>query len=203
VQGSADLADVVDDVLRAADLRPATADPEPVDLVRLVAEVLDAERPRLREHGLHPYLVVAGPGWLPVEGVRTALRRAFSALADNAVAHTPPGGNVTVTVCADVGARFVEVAVRDDGRGFDPRHSRRLFARSVHGSAGSGRRHGIGLALVREIVESHGGTVTAYGCPGAGARFVVRLPLAREPIDGVVLPEARCPMRRLLGKTAA
>jgi signal transduction histidine kinase len=76
----------------------------------------------------------------------------------------------------------VELVVADDGVGLDPGNHRRIFDRFVRGTAGEGPRHGLGLALAREVVDSHHGTISVSGEPGGGARFVVRLPAAK-PID--------------------
>jgi two-component system OmpR family sensor kinase len=67
----------------------------------------------------------------------------------------------------------VTVVVRDDGAGFDPADAERLFAR---GGYGDRRRFGLGLALAREVVAGHGGTIGAWGRPGKGAAFTIRLP---------------------------
>jgi signal transduction histidine kinase len=68
--------------------------------------------------------------------------------------------------------------VADNGEGFDPAYHRTLFHRFGGGRNGQPHGSGLGLALVQEIVQSHGGTVTAAGRPGAGADFTVRLPAA-------------------------
>ena len=68
------------------------------------------------------------------------------------------------------GPEVVELTVRDDGVGLDPDDSERLFTRFV------GRGFGLGLALVREVMDGHGGTITADGRLGTGAVFTVRLP---------------------------
>ncbi|WP_434737144.1 ATP-binding protein [Actinospica acidiphila] len=67
----------------------------------------------------------------------------------------------------------VELTVADTGRGFEAGEAERLFRRFHRGGGG---RYGLGLALLREVVTSHGGTVAASGRPGHGARFTVRLP---------------------------
>jgi two-component system OmpR family sensor kinase len=66
--------------------------------------------------------------------------------------------------------------VRDDGVGFETVDSDRLFERFARGGQGAGRRFGLGLALVREVVQAHNGTVTASGAAGQGATFTVTLP---------------------------
>ncbi|MFD0524360.1 sensor histidine kinase [Paractinoplanes durhamensis] len=65
--------------------------------------------------------------------------------------------------------------MRDDGTGFDPADSERIFARFARGHADH-RRFGLGLALAREVITGHGGTIVASGRPGAGATFTIHLP---------------------------
>jgi signal transduction histidine kinase len=117
-----------------------------------------------------------------VTGVATALCRVVGELLANAVRHTPPGGRVDVRV-ANAGTR-VELTVADTGEGFDQEEAGRLFDRFHRGfqdgAAGAEPRFGLGLALVREVVSGHGGTVEATGRPGAGARFTVRLPVSEH-----------------------
>ena len=113
---------------------------------------------------------------LLVAGVESALRRMVSALVDNALRHTFARGHVTVTVTRADRGRTVMLIVADDGTGLDPAESRRVFERFHRGTTEKNGSYGLGLALVREIVEAHGGDVTAIGRPGAGTDFVVRLP---------------------------
>jgi signal transduction histidine kinase len=117
----------------------------------------------------------AGP--LPVNGVETALRRAVDELLTNAVRHTPPGGRVAVGLNRTADGH-AELTVTDTGEGFPPEDAERIFDRFHRAATGSGRQSGLGLALLREVVTSHGGTVTAEGRPGRGARFTLRLPTA-------------------------
>jgi len=70
-----------------------------------------------------------------------------------------------------------ELLVADTGAGFDPADADRIFDRFHRGAGAGERRYGLGLALLQEVVTSHGGTITAQGHPGAGASFTVRLPI--------------------------
>jgi two-component system sensor histidine kinase BaeS len=92
-------------------------------------------------------------------------------LLSNAVRHVPPGGHVTVATATD--ARAVHIAVVDDGPGIvgDPE---RLFERFTT-SADSGGS-GLGLTIARQLVEAHGGTLTATNTAQGGASFTVVLP---------------------------
>ncbi|MGC4815822.1 ATP-binding protein, partial [Micromonospora sp. DT228] len=70
--------------------------------------------------------------------------------------------------------------VADTGDGFDQADAQRLFDRFHRGTNAGERRFGLGLALLREVVTSHHGTIEAQGHPGRGATFTVRLPSTRE-----------------------
>jgi two-component system, OmpR family, sensor kinase len=112
-----------------------------------------------------------------VAGVPVALRRAVNALVDNALEHTHRGDSVTLRV-ARSGDEAI-LAVADTGEGLDPAEANALterFARGVHSPAG--KRVGLGLALVREVVHAHGGTLSLDGQRGAGATATIALPLA-------------------------
>jgi signal transduction histidine kinase len=176
------LGEIVDELLLSARL---AADPdgparEPVDLTGLVEAAVATEADRAAEQDVK--LVLVGPDQpLPVTGVESALRRVASELLSNALAHTPPGGLITVTL--QQAGDHAELAVSDTGDGFDPADAGRLFDRFHRGAGAGERRFGIGLALLREVVTGHGGTITAEGWPGAGATFTVRLP-AGPPAAG-------------------
>ncbi|WDZ83878.1 sensor histidine kinase [Micromonospora cathayae] len=172
------LGEIVDELLlsaRLADPAAVTRPPATVDLAALVVEAVEADAPRAAEHGVT--LTVAGAGApVPVCGVGPALVRVVAELLANALHHTPAGGRVEVRL-RPTGVGQVELAVSDSGRGFDPRHTDRIFDRFHRGPGAGDRRAGLGLALVREVVTAHGGTINATGRPGAGATFTVRLPV--------------------------
>lgn len=178
-QGSRELSEVVDDLLASARLRSGGPEFERVDLPALAADLIAAEAGRLGEHDLVAHLTVTGPG-LVVPGVESSLRRMLSALVDNAIGHCRPGGKISVSIAAVDGGRTVELVVADDGVGLNPARRHTIFTRFVRGDTGRGRRHGIGLALAREVVEDHRGTISAEGEPDHGARFTVRLPATRK-----------------------
>lgn len=174
---SRELNDVVDDLLASARLRSGVPEFEQVDLPSLAADLIAAEAGRLGEHDLVAHLAVAEPG-LVVAGVESSLRRMLSALVDNAIGHGRPGGKISISIAAVDHGRTVELVVADDGVGLNPASRHAIFTRFVRGNTGRGQRHGIGLALVREVVEDHRGTISAEGEPDNGARFIVRLPAA-------------------------
>jgi len=169
--------EVIEDLLLSAQLSPRAAEGSPVDLAAVVESLVAAETARAQTRAVELTLVrTDGP--CVVAGVRSALSRVVGALLDNAIGHTPPGGEIQVTLSRAEGR--IELVVRDDGVGLDPRDTERIFQRFTRGTTGAGRRFGLGLALVREVVESHGGTVEATGRPGGGATFTVRLPATPE-----------------------
>ncbi|MFJ1761936.1 sensor histidine kinase [Amycolatopsis sp. NPDC088138] len=173
VRGTRELGEVVEDLLLSAQACGGRPELVPVELGVLADEVVAAEAVRAgagrvriavtREHG--PYVV---------QGVPTALRRVLSALLDNALGHTPPGGSIEVSLGAP-DDEHVELRVRDTGVGFPTADADRIFERFARGTDGDGRRFGLGLALVREVVTGHGGTIAAVARPGAGATFTLRL----------------------------
>jgi two-component system OmpR family sensor kinase len=176
VRGTRLMGDIVEEMLLSAQLRTEPEQFGPVDLAEVVDDVLAAHADRARERDVS-LTVTREPGQYLVRGVPGALRRAIAALIDNALGHVATAGHVEVTL--GLAPAAVVCSVRDDGVGFDPADGQRIFERFARGSHGEGRRFGLGLALVREAVEAHGGEVTAVGAPGRGATFTVRLPAWR------------------------
>ncbi|MBI5833167.1 MAG: HAMP domain-containing histidine kinase [Armatimonadetes bacterium] len=113
----------------------------------------------------------SGPVW--VKGDETRLERALANVVANAIQHSPGGGRVTVELSAGEG--WATVVVSDQGKGLALEDRPHLFRRGYRTRSGS---LVLGLSLVRELVELHGGAVEAGGEPGRGARFELRLPLA-------------------------
>ena len=172
------LGNIVDDLLLAAELahRPGTF--RAVDASELADEVVTSIEPYAAENGVRLVRdLPADPA--PVRGVRTSLRRSLSALLDNAIAHTGPGGTVTIRVRAEGGR--VTVAVVDDGDGLDPAQAPLILDRFARGPSQPDRpvrRYGLGLALVNEVVSAHSGRLLVDGRPGEGAAFTLVLPSA-------------------------
>ncbi|KKK06524.1 cell wall metabolism sensor histidine kinase WalK [Micromonospora sp. HK10] len=177
------LGEIVDDLLLSARLAAAPADRKPdppVDLTSLTGTTVAAETERAAERQV-TLTLDAPDDPLPVPGVESALRRVVGELLANALAHTPAGGRIDVTLrAADAVA---ELVIADTGNGFDQADARRIFDRFHRGPGSGDRRFGLGLALLQEVVTSHHGTIEAEGQPGRGARFTVRLPMTRSPIS--------------------
>ena len=189
VRSAGELDDVVEDLLISAGLQADPRRRERVDLAELAATAVEAERPRLESRSLVLTRNSGGPGQTTVFGAASPLRRMISMLLDNAIGHTTPDGTIEVTV-GPVEHGGVELRVVDDGTGFDPADSRRIFERFAQSGRPGPRRFGLGLALAREIVADHGGTIRAGARPGQGATFTIRLPAARgSRADGAASPD--------------
>jgi two-component system phosphate regulon sensor histidine kinase PhoR len=112
------------------------------------------------------------------------LTRVLTNLVDNAIKYTPDGGEIVVRVLlerADAGDLAV-LDVQDQGIGIPSGELERIFDRFQRASNAHGRigGTGIGLASVRHIVESHGGTIVVHSQEDVGSSFQVRLPIGRE-----------------------
>jgi two-component system OmpR family sensor kinase len=175
VRDAALLASILDDLLLTADPREHAAR-ESVDLPELIGEAADAAQPAADRKGVTLITeVVTGPP--PVTGSSASLRRAVTALLDNAVRHA----RTEVRLAIGVHRKEVFLDVTDDGPGVDPDVLHTLFDRFAAGPAeGTGadrRRYGLGLALVSEIAGRHGGSVSAANTAHGGATFRLALPV--------------------------
>jgi signal transduction histidine kinase len=171
------LTEIVSDLLVSAEMQYRPAPKEPVNLAALAHAVTDSFAAMAEPAGVNLTTVVDGQADdMTVAGVPAALRRAISALVDNALGHTQVSGTVTVTVARQ--ADTVRLSVADNGEGLDPSRAQELTERFARGTdaPGQGRRFGLGLALVREVVEAHGGTLTFAGSPGQGATVTLTIP---------------------------
>jgi signal transduction histidine kinase len=117
---------------------------------------------------------------IAVCGEKDKLKEVVLNLLSNALRHTPSGGTISISACARDGQ--AEITVRDTGTGISCKNLPHVFERFYRIGEGTLTGTGIGLYLCRQIIESHGGTVTAESEEGKGSCFVVRLPLvARVP----------------------
>jgi signal transduction histidine kinase len=133
------------------------------------------------------------PPALVVVGDRRRLRQVFANLLDNAVKYTPEGCRVSIAASARDGRAVV--VVEDTGPGIPPEDMPHIWERLYRGDKSRSQPGlGLGLSLVRAMVQAHGGTVEAASAPGAGARFTVMLPTssATGPTDSTL---QRCNVR--------
>ena len=136
------------------------------DAVSLYAEVAEDKGMRLQSE--------CGPE-VCVSADRNRMRQVVANLLDNAIKYTPSGGRAEVRAARE-GAEAV-LTVTDTGAGIPPGELPRIWERLYRGDASRSERGlGLGLSLVRAIVEAHGGRVEATSTPGQGSIFTVRLP---------------------------
>jgi signal transduction histidine kinase len=149
---------------------------EPVDIAGLVSEVADANQP-LAVNKQQTITVSAPPNFVTMCD-SDRIREAIDNLISNAIKYSPIGGKITVVVSHQQNDTIIRVA--DEGAGLSPEDLGRLFGRfqrlSAKPTAGESST-GLGLSIVKRIIDMHGGKVTAdSGGPGQGSTFTVVLP---------------------------
>jgi signal transduction histidine kinase/ActR/RegA family two-component response regulator len=168
----------------------------PVRLSDVIESAADTVRPAARARDLRLELAI-DPAVGPVSGDAGRLQQVIWNLLSNAVKFAPPGGWVQVRLL-DAGS-CIELSVTDDGPGIDPAFLPYVFDRFRQADSSSTRRHsglGLGLAIVRHLVELHGGTVEARNREGRpGAVFSVRLPRWQGTSADTPPAEGRAPTR--------
>jgi PAS domain S-box-containing protein len=162
----------------------------PVDAMAVVEAALDTVRPAAEAKGitLAPSYAL---GAAPLFGDADRLQQVAWNLLSNAVKFTPSGGRVEVGLRA--AGTHVLFSVQDTGPGIPEEALPHVFERFQQADASSTRRHGglgLGLAIVRHLVELHGGTVEAANAPGGGALFEVRLPTGIRQSPAIALDAA-------------
>jgi signal transduction histidine kinase/ActR/RegA family two-component response regulator len=193
---TAHLARLVDDLLDLGRLTTGKIllNCEPVDLAeivkRAVATVMAA---RSLDHV--SFDADMDSVWIEADVVR--IEQIVGNLLSNAAKFTPPGGQIRVTVGPERGEAVVRV--KDTGAGIDARLLPRVFDLFVQGAQAPDRERGglgIGLTLVRRLVELHGGTVEASSAgPGRGSTFTLRLPAVEAPVAETPPEQASEPVR--------
>ncbi|UUX97881.1 ATP-binding protein [Aquabacterium sp. J223] len=149
-----------------------------------VEAAVEAVRPAAMAKDIRLSLLI-DPQAGPVSGDPERMQQIVWNLVANAVKFTPKGGRVQVAV--ERVNSHIEISVRDNGAGIEPQFLPRVFERFMQVDASSTRSHGglgLGLAIVRQLVEMHGGSVEAHSDGlGKGALFTVSLPLAAVNSD--------------------
>jgi two-component system phosphate regulon sensor histidine kinase PhoR len=195
MQGQATrMARLIDDLLSLsrielnAHLQPNT----PLELAPIVRQVVDGLQTLARDRGVE--IKVAAPAEpLLVLGDRDELIRALENLVENALKYGEAGKRVDITLTraqTRAGAPEARLAVRDYGPGIAPEHLPRLTERFYRVDVADSRAQGgtgLGLALVKHVLNRHGGRLSIESTPGQGAAFVMHLPLRTG--DSAPIPE--------------
>ena len=169
---------LVGDLLFVAQLESAhlTLSMQPVDVAEIAAHAVGAASPRARQQGIAFALHTDGPVWL--SGDRDRLGQTLDNLISNAVHYSPDGGTISVRVAAAGGLAVLEVG--DEGIGIPEDEQARVFDRFFRASSAA-ELHvqgvGLGLLIVRTIVQGHGGDISLTSRPGEGTTFRVELPI--------------------------
>jgi signal transduction histidine kinase/ActR/RegA family two-component response regulator len=180
--------------------------PQALDLATVVARAVETSRPLIDAHR-HELLITLPNGPVRVEGDRARLTQVIANLLNNAAKYQNDGGTIALTVERD--AAFAVITVRDRGIGIAPEMLSEIFLLFAQGERTLDRAQGglgIGLSLVKTVVELHGGQVSAASDgPGRGSQFSIRLPCLLQELDGyqvsseedeIEVPE--CPPLRIL-----
>ena len=167
------LTSMVDDLLLLArsDSGAITLERVPLQLDDVAGEAAAALAGPAAARGVQ---VVVDPEPAPLTGDPTRLRQLVTILLDNAIRHSPAGGEVRVAVRAADGEASVSVA--DQGPGIRPLDLPHVFDRFWRAPDAPDGGTGLGLAIAKWIAERHGGSIAASSPDGGGALFVVRLP---------------------------
>ena len=152
-------------------------DRQPTDLSQLTREVIELYEYVAEEKHVKLTGQLDGPCLAKVDAIR--LRQVIGNLVDNAIKYTEAGGEITVTVERD--ERRALIRVKDTGMGIPPEEQPKIWDRLYRGDKSRSQKGlGLGLSLVKAVVEAHGGTVAVNSEPGKGSEFGVELAAIRE-----------------------
>lgn len=178
------LSSLVENLLALAALDASTPQQQklPVDLALVCRDVAEQLSPLAAAENVRLQLELAENVTVP--GDVFSLERAVRNLVENAIRHTPAGERIVI--CAGVESGEARIEVIDAGVGIAPEHLPRLFERFYRVDTARTRTHGgagLGLSIVKAIVEAHGGTVSVKSKLGAGSTFTLRLPTPERSAD--------------------
>ncbi|MDD5038054.1 MAG: ATP-binding protein, partial [Dehalococcoidales bacterium] len=153
------------------------------DIAGVIRQAVAAVQANATARGIS--LVTALPDGLPPCNIDShRISQVLHNLLDNAIAHTPEGG--TVTVAAGLQDRWIEVSVTDTGEGIPAEELPNIFERFYRVDKSRARAtggHGLGLTISRRLVEAHGGKIGVQSEAGKGSRFTFTVPVAEQVIS--------------------
>lgn len=149
----------------------AVIDTENIDVAEVVKKIANKMRPLATEKGIT--LVETLTAHPTIEGSTNNLEHVLLNLVQNAVEHTPKGGSITIDVTEEKPEAILKVS--DTGSGIDEKDLPRIFERFYKGEGVSGS--GLGLSIVKGLVEQHGGSISIDSEKGVGTTATIRLPL--------------------------
>jgi len=194
---------LIDDLLEASRVTRGQIELrcESLDLTELVRETAEGYRETLKHAGRRLELALPDEP-LRVRGDRLRISQVLSNLLDNAAKFTQAGGRIAVRAARTAGGRRAEVGVRDDGAGIEPEvlpHVFEVFTQGDHSLDRSLGGLGVGLAVVKGLIEMHGGEVEARSAgPGRGSEILFRIPLENAAAAAERQPEMAHSGRKVL-----
>ena len=195
VESTTTAAALIDDLLDVSRIEAGRLHvaPEAVDTFTALREAFEAHREVAHLHGLLLNLDVTPVSYVHADAAR--VRQALSHLLDNAVQHTPPGGSITISARDD--GDDVAFSISDTGRGIAPEELPYIFNRAWEGARHGCGSAGLGMALVKGIVDAHGGRVSVESDPGFGTTVTFTLPAWRRgsALSPAPTQPARCTSR--------
>jgi len=169
----------------------------PIDLVAVIDAALDAVRPAMEAKEIKIETIIAA-NLRTISGDADRLQQVVWNVLSNAAKFTPAGGSVEISV--NQTETHVIIQVADSGPGIDPEFLPHVFERFRQGDGSTTRTHGglgLGLAIVRHLVELHGGTIAVENrTPESGATFTIRLPLPSGELQAATLANADAAFRQ-------
>jgi two-component system CheB/CheR fusion protein len=165
-------------------------DREPVDLSDVARHALELVEPLAEGHDHEVVWSLPSPGEVVVDGDSNRLAQVIENLLTNAIKYTPDGGRIELSLDSDSDSDEAVLTVHDSGVGIEPDLLPDIFEPFTQASRTLGRAEGglgLGLSLARELVEMHGGSLTAHSDgPGKGSEFVITMPLTPTPLPARV-----------------
>ena len=173
------LAELINDIVSVQESEARNLLPRSIHLERVVAQAIRTSAPRAQAKEIQ--IVAHIPAILPpVFADPVRMQEVFEELLENAIKFSPPSTQIEITL-EDPGGSAIQACVRDHGIGIAPEEHEKIFRRFYQVDSGTTRRFGgtgLGLTIVRKVIEGHNGRVWLESAPGQGSSFYLALPKA-------------------------